>query len=638
MCGITGIVTWSDPAACVRLERMTATLVHRGPDDVGSIAADGVYLGHRRLTVIDLSSNGHQPMSNEDGSVWITYNGEIYGTEPLRQWLQSRGHHFRSQTDTEVLIHLYEEEGTDLFRQINGMFAFAIHDRARHRLLLARDRLGVKPLFYTFTNGGLLFGSELKAIFAGLDRTPSLRADALGQYMLQGYASAPDTVFEGIHALPPGHFLDIDLERLKEGWCPEPVEYWDAPFTGDDERPVETIEAGLEALLADAVKIRLVADVPLGAFLSGGIDSSSVVALMAKASSRPVRTFTVDLPGTDQSERAKALAVAQKYGTAHTEINSTQAGADDYWLRLAHFDAPFNCPSLLNAWLVSRAARQYVTVALSGDGGDELFGGYARYLELAGTQRHSGERLILKAASKLLPTDFRGRARLTRLANDDFARCFTARHPMPVEAAEALVGASLRPWVDRLRAIYERYPADRLTRAMYFDLKTYLADHILAKVDSTSMAVSLEVRVPFLDYRVVELAGQIPTTLKLRDGTGKWILKRLARRWLPDGLVDHEKVGFDPPLASWVFDAELNQCLDELSRPAAEFRQILDGRLVDRWIKHLREFSRWHVPQRATLWAIYQLERWLQMHQQVETVALATNERGEATVFVMKRQ
>ena len=623
MCGIAGIVTWKDAAAQTRLDRMTASLAHRGPDDSGSVAADGVYLGHRRLTIIDLSANGHQPMSNEDESVWITYNGEIYDTGATRERLESRGHRFRSHTDTEVIVHLYEEEGTALWPHLNGMFAFALHDRRRRTLLLARDRLGIKPLFYTFKDGELLFGSELKAIFAGLGYRPSLRADALGQYLLEGYATAPDTVFEGIHLLPPGHCLNVSLDELAAARMPEPVEYWDAAFTGDDLRPVAEIEADLETVLADAVQMRMVADVPLGAFLSGGIDSSSIVALMARASAEPVRTFTVDVPGTTHSEREKAQAVAERYKTKHVVTDSTDHGAEDYWKCVAHFDAPFNCPSLLNTWLVSRAAREQVTVALSGDGGDELFGGYDRYQDIARPRRTFAGQGLLQTLGDRLPDDLRGRARLVDLGKDDFSRIFTMRHPVSVKAAETLVGVSLQPWVDRMRAIYERHEADRITRALYFDMKTYLPDQILAKVDSASMAVSLEVRVPFLDYRVVELAGRIPSALKIRGGTGKWILKRIARRLLPQGLVEQQKVGFDPPLASWLFTAQMESSLAELSQPDACFRDVLDGRLVDHWIKELRLASGWRVPQRSALWAVYQLEQWMQGRTHADRPAVA---------------
>ncbi len=614
MCGIAGIVS-SKETALSRLEGMTASVAHRGPDDVGWVNAEGVFLGHRRLTIIDLSANGHQPMTNEDGSVWIAYNGEVYQTDSTRMWLEGRGHRFRSRSDTEVILHLYEEKGTRLFEDLNGMFAFAIHDRRARRLLLARDRLGIKPLYYTFLDGEFLFGSEIKTILAGLPHRPALRAEVIGQYLLQGYASAPDTIFEGIYLLPQGHYLDIALDELQQGQMPEPVEYWDAPFTGDDLRPVDEIEQELDALLTDAVRMRMVADVPLGAFLSGGIDSSSVVALMANATSAPVKTFTVDLPGTVQSEHAKALAVVERYKTEHQVISCTASGADDYWPLLNHFDAPFNCVSLLNAWLVSRAARQYVTVALSGDGGDELFGGYARYERLSQATAEFAGQSVLRFAGNLMPHNLRGRARLLEYAKDDFTRVFTARHPIAIEVAESLVGVSLQSWVERMRAIYERYPADRLTRAMYFDLKTYLADQVLAKVDSASMKVSLEVRVPFLDYRVVELAGRIPATLKLRDGSSKWILKRLAQGWLPEELLQQKKVGFEPPLARWFFDSEMPNRLSELAQPDARYRSLIEGRPIDRWIADLRGLTKTQVPQRAALWSIYQFERWLRMQE-----------------------
>lgn len=631
MCGIAGLVTENLLGAGDRLDRMTASLAHRGPDGEGVVFVDGVGLGHRRLKVIDLTDNGRQPMANEDGSVWITYNGEIYDFAPLRQRLQARGHQFRSRTDTEVLLHLYEEEGPGLFESINGMFAFAIYDRRTKSVLLGRDRLGVKPLHYTVAGDELLFGSELKSIFAGLGRRPPLRAEALGQYLLQGYVNAPETAFPDVFTLPPGHYLRVSRQQLRDGQVPSPVEYWDAPFTGDDPGPAARIEIELEERLAEAVQACMVADVPLGAFLSGGIDSSSVVALMARASREPVRTFTVDVPGTDRSERTKAAAVARKYGTMHVEIDSTTARADEYWACVRHFDAPFNCPSLLNANLVSRATRRHVTVALSGDGGDELFGGYQRYLNVAEKGGRPLTPALVTAASSMLPGDLRGRARLERLGYDDFMRYFVVEHPLPVRTVERLTDASLQPWVERMRSIYERYPADRLTRAMYFDLKTYLPDHVLAKVDSASMAASLEVRVPLLDHRVVELAGRIPSGFKLRNGAGKWILKRLARTWLPEDLIDQQKVGFDPPLASWLFDAQLSRRLDELSSRNARFRQVLDGREIDRLIASLRNGSRWRVPRRAALWAVYQLEQWLQGQERTQAARVAERPATEVT-------
>ena len=614
MCGIAGLITWQDAQGATRVRRMTDALAHRGPDDSGVAAHEGVFLGHRRLSIIDLSPNGHQPMANADGSVWLVYNGELYGTESLHQWLVGRGYEYRSHSDTEDLLHLYEERGIALFPDINGMFAFALHDRRRRKLLLARDRLGVKPLFYAFIKGEFYFASELKAIFTGLGYQPSLRPDVLGQYILQGYASAPDTVYEGIYALSPGHYLEIDLAALEQGrLTATPQEYWDAPFTGDDARPAEAIAAELEELLSDAVRIRMVADVPLGAFLSGGLDSSSVVALMAQHSPTPVRTFCVDVPGTDRSEKDKAAAVARKWRTDHREIVSNAAGADDYWPRLQHFDAPFNCPSLLNTWLVCRAARQDVSVALSGDGGDDLFSGYPSYSRVQQRGQPATVQSLWRTASRVLPNDLRGRAALAERGADDFNYFFTLNHPLPIAEVENLVGAPLGDWVARMRGVYERYPADAPTRAAYFDLKNYLADHIHAKVDSASMAVSLEVRVPFMDYRVVELAGRIPTAHKIRHGSGKWILKELARKWLPPELIDQKKVGFDPPLANWLFRDGMVAGMKNIATPTARVRRYLDGAKIDRWLNNLGGNGRVWIPRRAALWSIYQLERWLEM-------------------------
>jgi asparagine synthase (glutamine-hydrolysing) len=618
VCGIAGLVTRQDPAlAAERLERMTAALAHRGPDGAGTVAGDGVHLGHRRLAVIDPTPCGAQPMANEDGAVWITYNGELYGTAPLRGRLEGRGHRFRSRTDTEVLLHLWEDEGTGLFERVDGLFAFALHDRRRGTLLLARDRLGIKPLFWARIGGELLFGSEVKALLAGLDVRPALRSDVLGQVLLQGYASAPDTIYEGIHLLPPASFLEIDLGAFFAGAAlPAPRLYWDAPFTGDDPRPADEIEDELAGLLADAVERQRIADVPLGAFLSGGLDSTCVVALLSRAASQAVRTFTVDVPGSDRGEGDKAGRVAAALGTRHTRVDATAAAADAYWERLSHFDVPWNGSSLLNAWLVSRAAREGgLTVALSGDGGDELFGGYGRYLGLADAAGSPLGRTLAQAIRPLVPEGVRGRARLDALADSDFTRAWTARFPLPVGEAERLVGASLAPWAERQRALYDRHPGDRLARACYLDLKTYLPDHVLAKVDNASMAVSLEVRVPLLDRRVVELAGRIPSHLKLAGGQGKRILRRLARRWLPPAVASEvatqAKTGFDLPLAAWIFEADLAARLAEMERPEARFREVLDGALVDRWIGALRAGSKTWVPRRAALWAVYQLERWL---------------------------
>jgi asparagine synthase (glutamine-hydrolysing) len=613
MCGIAGLVTWAEPASAKnRLQEMVASLVHRGPDGEGTYHADGVYLGHRRLKVVDLSEAGHQPLANEDESVWISYNGEVYDSGPLREELVARGHSFRSRTDTEVVLHHYEEAGTNLFARLNGMFAFAIHDRRRKRLLLGRDRLGIKPLFYAFRGTQLVFASELKAVLTGLGGPPPLCPSALGQYLLQGFVSWPNTSYVGVNTLPPAHFLEVDLEAMRAGtYRPRPLEYWDAPFTGRDDRDPAVLRAELEELLREAVKIRRVADVPVGAFLSGGIDSSLIVGLMAAEEDDPrrVRALTIDVPGSDLSERAKAEAVAHKLKVRHEVIDCEDKSAQAYWSRLQHFDAPFNCPSLLNAWLVSRAARQHVTVALSGDGGDELFGGYRRHWGLLSPRRSLGPfRRPLRWLSARLPGDLRGRARLARAGEDSFLSYLTQRHPLPIATAERLSGASLQDWVERMSQLYHRHSADALARATYLDLKTYLVDHILAKVDNASMAVSLEVRVPLLDHRVVEFAGRVPSKLKVGRPGGKGILKDVARPYLPAEIIDQPKVGFEPPLANWLFDDE---CLGVLESRDALVRQVLDASQLDRLLGGVRHPTPWRVPRRSALWAIYQLERWL---------------------------
>ncbi len=609
MCGIAGVVATDPGRARALVERMLPTIAHRGPDDSGVLERGPMALGHRRLSVVDLSPAGHQPMMGPGGDVAISYNGELYGWQETRRRMEVGGRPFVSNTDTEVLLALFERHGVDAFPQVNGMFAAAFHDRRSQRLTLVRDRLGIKPLFWFAGDGLFVFGSEIKAVLAAIGRTPPLRSDALAQYLLAGYISSPATVYRGIHQLPAGHLLTVDLNRWPDPNAVSAAEpWWDAPFTAHDERPDREIVDELDALVHDAVAIRRVADVPLGALLSGGVDSGLVTASLARSAGTAIETFTITTPGHERDETDRARAVARHVGSHHHELPATADLLATYWAAADHFDQPFNCVSLANAHVVSELARSRVTVALSGDGGDELFAGYGWYDAVASGR---GAPSALAPWARRLPPDRRGVPGLQARLDGPFERAFTSRHPVSVGEAQTLMGTDLAPWVSMHRDLWERWPADPVTRATYLDVKTYLTDHILAKVDRASMAHALEVRVPLLDYRIVELAGSLPLPMKRRGGTTKWALKQVAARYLPSGHVDLPKIGFDPPLAEWAFDRHLPQRLGELAEPDAPVRQYVDGQLLDRWIATTRHPERSHVPRRSALWALYQLDRWL---------------------------
>ncbi len=609
MCGIAGVVATDPGRARAMVERMLPTIAHRGPDDVGILERGPVTLGHRRLSVVDLSPAGHQPMVGPGGDVAISYNGELYGWQDTRRKIETEGRRFTSNTDTEVLLALFERLGVDAFPRVNGMFAAAFHDQRSQRLTLVRDRVGIKPLFWFAGDGLFVFASEIKAVLAALGRSPSLRPDALAQYLLAGYISSPATVYDGIHQLPAGHHLTVDVDRWPgPGAVGAPEAWWDAPFTAHDDRPDGEVLDELDALVYDAVDIRRVADVPLGSLLSGGVDSGLVTTALARSAGASIETFTITTPGHERDETDRARDVARHVGAHHHELPATADLLATYWAAADHFDQPFNCVSLANAHVVSELARSRVTVALSGDGGDELFAGYRWYDTVAAGRSTSS---ALAPWAGRLPPDRRGVPGLRSRLDGPFERALVARHPVTVAEAERLMGADLGPWVSMHRELWERWPADPVTRATYLDVKTYLADHILAKVDRASMAHALEVRVPLLDYRIVELAGSLPLHMKRRGGSTKWALKQVAARYLPAGHVDLPKIGFDPPLAEWAFDRHLAQRLDELAEPDAPVRQHVDGRLLDRWIDTTLRPGRTHIPRRSALWAVYQLNRWL---------------------------
>jgi len=573
MCGICGEIR-TDGAAVRRrtIERMTGLLAHRGPDDEGFYLSDPPMagLGQRRLSVIDISG-GRQPMANEDGSVWIAYNGEVYNFHELRDDLNSRGHVFTTSSDTEAIIHQYEEDGEDCVHKFNGMFAIAVWDEKRRRLFLARDRMGIKPLYYMELPGRLLFASEITPILAAIEDEPELDREALWAFLSIQYAPAPRTLFKGIRELRPGWLMVVDENGARER------PWWRLPDGGEPLRGSSAEEA-IRAMFDDAVNKRLVADVPLGAFLSGGIDSTALVASMRKARGSGIKTFSVDFSAelgagyvneTEWSELA-----AKEIGTDHYPLTvSAKDAIDALPTVVERLDDLIGDPAVIPTYLVSRFAREQVTVALSGEGGDELFAGYQRYL-LGGLARlyqpipRFLRRLLLEAPAALLPHARRVRKALLALSEDSPAK----RHlawllVFPPDVVDALIGKSGGPELamevfgPAFNGQARIYDLDRVLRA---DLCTWLPDDLLTKVDRASMAVGLECRVPFLDHRLVELALRIPASEKLTLFTSKAVFKRAMAGRVPHQIAGRKKAGFALPLDAW-FRSELKDMLLDLT-------------------------------------------------------------------------
>lgn len=619
MCGICGIVDFRSPGAELArgAEAMVAALPHRGPDDRGLHTLPGAALGHTRLSIIDVAA-GRQPMSNEDGSVWTSYNGEVYNFHELRERLAGLGHVFRTRSDTEVLVHLYEQRGEAMLDELNGMFALAIYDHPRRRVLLARDRLGIKPLYYALVDGALLFASELKAILACGRLQPTVRGDAVRDYLHLGYVPAPKTIFNEIHKLPPACRLRFDVAGLA-------VEsYWDLAARPPEQADAARIEGEITDRLARAVRMRQVSDVPLGAFLSGGIDSAAVVAMMSPDAQPPV-TVTVDFEPAAYSEASAAARVARRYATRH-HVETVRPDVAGVLETLAWcFDEPLADYSSVPTYWVSRAARRHVTVALSGDGGDEDFAGYLRHgwqLREASLRRRLPvwlRRGLLGPLASLLPdrpacprTAAAART-LASLARDDAlaygmlvgsARGISVETMLTGDFRRELGGYHPAGFIaDTLR----NAPGDETQKLLYTDLKTFLPDDILTKVDRASMAVSLEVRTPFLDHTLVEYAFNIPADFKRRGRRGKDILRSAMRPHLPAETLDAPKRGFEPPMGEWLRGALRPAVEDVLGDRGAMFADYLDRRaLATAWDQH-RAGRANHA---ALLWAVLALEMW----------------------------
>ncbi|HET7694274.1 MAG TPA: asparagine synthase (glutamine-hydrolyzing) [Vicinamibacterales bacterium] len=617
MCGIAGRFNFDPLRPLDRgvLQAMTDVVAHRGPDASGYHLAPGIGLGHRRLSIIDLST-GDQPLANEDGTVWTVFNGEIYNFAEVRAELTALGHRFRTGSDTEIIVHGYEQWGERCVERFRGMFAFAVWDAKARRLMLARDRVGVKPLYYAELPGrGLVFGSELKSLLEDPEVPREWRPDAIDAFLTLLYIPAPATIYAGIHKLEPGHVLIAEKGTVRTS------RYWDLTFTGDGDarREADYLEE-LDALLRESVALRQIADVPLGAFLSGGIDSSAVAAYMVETSPRPPVTISVGFEHAAYDELSHARRVAEHLGC---EFHPRTVTPDIVSLlpKLAwHFDEPFADSSAVPTYYVSKAARELVTVALSGDGGDELWAGYARHRVERWEQT---ARATLGAAAPLagrlaqaLPLSVKGARSLRHLAADP-AQAYALKHAYGMfepQAKARLYSGDFAARVrhadpfDTFRAAYRRCRSlDPLDRGLYVDVHTYMVDDILTKVDRMSMAVSLEAREPLLDHRLLEFAARVPTSLKLKEGRGKHLLRRALERKVPREILERGKQGFEAPIGEW------------LRGPLAPMADALlaDGRLRERGIFEHREVSRLWSEHRAgradhrhRLWQLLMLELW----------------------------
>ncbi len=617
MCGIAGIIgREGEVITSEQVRQMTDAIVHRGPDDEGIRAEGNVGLGMRRLSIIDLTG-GHQPIYNEDRSVWVVFNGEIYNFQKLREELIARGHQFYTHCDTEVIVHLYEEMGADCVKKLRGMFAIALWDVKRKSLLLARDRLGKKPLYYTVRDGRLYFGSEIKAMLAVAPQLAEVDAEGILQFFYFGYIPDPHSAFRNIRKLPPGHLAEFARGEIKVR------QYWDVPAygmhdPGSDEACLQEMERRLE----EAVRIRLISDVPLGAMLSGGVDSSIVVALMARCSSLPVKTFSIGFGKADFNEAEYARIVAKRYGTDHHELIVDP----DIVATLNHLtglmEEPFGDSSMIPTYYVSKLARERVTVALSGDGGDELFAGYDRYL--VNLKRGQFDwippwlgQAYRSSVYHRIPSNVYGRRLSWNLTLSSRDRYLDGLAFLPALHREReLFSEDFLRTAESLPQAYadfERYYDDApagepLSRLLYLDTKTYLPADILTKVDRLSMAASLEARSPILDHEFVEWVAGLPLKYKYRDGVRKYIFKKLAvRLGIPPELLHRRKSGFSMPLVHWM----RHELKDSLLGILTESRTLQRGYFKPSAIRGmLDEHVRGRRNHAGALWLLLVFELW----------------------------
>jgi asparagine synthase (glutamine-hydrolysing) len=622
MCGIGGIVVanGSKPDGAA-LNSIIQALTHRGPDDHGEWSDEKCAIGHRRLSIIDLSPAGRQPMSNEDGTVWITLNGEIYNFQELRADLEKLGHRFHSHSDTEVIVHAYEQWDVECLKRLRGMFAFAIWDQNRRRLFLARDRVGKKPLFYTLAGGRFLFASELQGLLADPAVPREVNLGAIDLYLSWGYVPAPETAFKGIFKLPPAHFLLLDLNRSV--LQPRVERYWSLEY--EPKLAISEQEAieELREKLTKAVELRMISDVPIGAFLSGGIDSSIVAGLMARLSNRPVKTFSIGFKEAAFNELDHARRVAERIGAEHHEFVVEPDALAILPKLVRHYGEPYADSSAVPTYYVSQMTRAEVTVALNGDGGDESFAGYERYLGNRIAERLQsvpGAAWPARTIGQLLPDSFGAKSRV-RTAKRFLS---VATQPEAVRYGhwigyfhsglkDDLYSSSMRaelPTVERrwIESLFEaRSGLDPVDAAMAVDVNSYLPFDLLVKVDITSMANGLEARSPLLDHEVMEFAARLPVEMKLRGRVSKYLLKRAFDDLLPPENVNRRKMGFGVPVGEWFRGSLRSFIKDALLSGQAMSRDYFQPATVERLLDEHLERRNDHS---GLLWNLMMLELW----------------------------
>jgi len=614
MCGIAGIVSLTGrPVFKAEVHAMCDAMTHRGPDDAGYFTARDVGLGMRRLSIIDLDG-GSQPVYNEDRTICVVLNGEIYNFLALRRELEARGHLFRTDTDTEVIVHLYEDVGVRCVERLRGMFTFAVWDGRRRQAFIARDRLGIKPLYYTEVNGRLLFASEVKPLLQVPDVERRLNPDAVSHTLAFLTSPAKDSVIAGVRKLLPGHWM-----IAARGYPIRTERYWDVAFEPDYSHDEGWFVERLQDLLDQSVKLHMVSDVPLGAFLSGGLDSSAVVATMTRHSARTLKTFSIGFVEPEFDEGAHAKRVAGQFATDHHELIVDRVGLDVIEDVVWHMDEPFGDPSAIPTYLVSQLAAEHVTVVLSGDGGDELFAGYDKYL-VERRERVLGAlpapiRRALGFAGQLMPDGMRGRNFVRHFALDGWARYLDAATFFSRVEQERLLQPAMRAQLSRTDPWQQeasRMVRDRghwLTALQRQDLQMYLPLDILTKVDRMSMAHSIEARVPLLDHKLVEFAATIPPELQLKNGRTKHIFKRAMAGTLADDLINRRKHGFAVPLNKWFRGSLADYAHDLLLSQRSRERGIFSPE----YVKALLAQQRGGRPLDFQLWTLLSFEQWCRL-------------------------
>jgi asparagine synthase (glutamine-hydrolysing) len=641
MCGITGVMRFGgDHVEKSVVRRMCDVMAHRGPDDDGIYADGRVGLGMRRLSIIDLTT-GHQPISNEDGTVWIVFNGEIYNHAELREQLVARGHQYSTHSDTETIIHLYEEYGRDCVRHLRGMFAFALWDTRSQNLFIARDRLGIKPLYYRLTSEALVFGSEIKVILEYPGVRAEFRRQGLPEYLAFGYLSGEETLYEGIRKLMPGHTMEVGHDgKLRIN------SYWDLEVASDgSSQPENYYVEKYREMLEQAVKSHLMSDVPLGVFLSGGVDSSAVAALMTKIRQSPIETFSVGYAEETYSELPYARIVAQHLGSIHREVLVSRQEFFDALPKLIwHEDEPIVWPSSVSLYFVARLARERVKVVLTGEGSDETLGGYTRYaftLKNAAWDRAyrsivpSAARRGIRnsiASSSLLHATLRRKLAHTFLARDgqdwpsfyfdNFFSAFDQKEQEQMLTEQFAGELAERSAYRHVLGYWEQSSGEMLQRLLYTDIKTYLVE-LLMKQDNMSMAASIESRVPFLDHVLVEFATRIPREVQLKGMAGKHILKKAVSDLLPHSILYRPKLGFPTPWSGWLAGTQLDSIEKLLLEPRSLDRGLFNRAAIERLFKEHRSNYRDNYDR---IWRLLNFELWQRVCIEGESHAFGGND------------